>query len=472
MAESTFLLLEADQFDAQLEQVASFGDTNAIGEGLAPRRPYRGIQIDEDTYASLQMWRADGTALRKFKDAGSRYADGLSYFYTNFVVQEVSESREEKFQVLETFGDPFGFFFGERPRMLQVQGILVDSLDFNWRSEWWANYDTSLRGTRLVEQGARVYFTVNTTIVEGYLLSSSTTMRAKDQHTVPFNFTMWVTGYRDISHIGVTEFQYPQVHMDSELWSWNDAQETYGAESAVPTGMYVRQLNIQSQTQSISSLTDLLSAGLGAISAALNFVETGLDYFKNVVMGKNVRFPAGYAGSDLLTQGNELASGTLPEGVTSVSGLKSLMKSETISQVTFPDWSAWWTTHGQRPGLYNENTDEYPLAKGGDPLPSLTGFVFSTNIALRREAATAELEANARAAFSGFGINPDFYVNEDFLLISHAIYGASMYIAAIGFEKQAKTEEDYMRGEEANRNAYYEQSEGEFVGVDREDLEV
>lgn len=469
MAESTFLLLEADQFDATLENVATETELMTFNEasGAAVRRPYRGIQIDEDTYATLQMWRADGIQLRKFRDAGSAHDDGLSYFYTNFVVQEVTESREEKFQLLETFGDPFGFFFGERPRMLRVTGILVDSLDFNWRAEWWANYDTNLRGTKLVEQGARVYFTVNTTIVEGYLINSQTTQRATDQHTVPFSFTMWVTGYRDISHIGITEFQYPSISTESEAWDWNSAHETFGSESATPTGMYVRQLNIQSQTQTLDSLTDILSAGLDAISSALNFVETGLDYFKNVVMGKNVRVPAGFEGSDLLTQGNELASGTLPAGTTTVSGLKGLMTAQTTAQIPEFDWTDWWTTHGLKPGTYYENWDEY--AKGGagaTTLASMSAYEDKTFVEIMKAGEEAQaildLETKSREAFAEFGVDPDFYLNEDFLLMSSAVYSASMYAAATGFEQQRKSEADYIASEEADRNAYYSQSEGEF----------
>lgn len=98
------------------------------------RRPFRGIEIKNDTYATIQVIGSDGYT-RPLVDAGgslppssdnavagskvrtkvSRNAMNSSYFYSNFIIQSVKDSRQEKAQFMETFGDTYIFFFGERP---------------------------------------------------------------------------------------------------------------------------------------------------------------------------------------------------------------------------------------------------------------------------------------------------------------------------------------------------------------------
>ena len=56
-------------------------------------------------------------------NAGSRHGsmDGdkmRSTVNSNFLIQAVTEERMEKQQVVETFGESFIFFFGERPRVI------------------------------------------------------------------------------------------------------------------------------------------------------------------------------------------------------------------------------------------------------------------------------------------------------------------------------------------------------------------
>ena len=142
---SAFILLEADSFDATLGAVSA--DVSAAQEGdreASPvRRPYRGIQLGEDTYATLQVWRPNTDKGIPLRDSGGNMDDpdapgtGIkaSYAYANFVMQAIEETDEEKSQLVETFGEDYMFFFGRRPRLIQVQAVLVNSEDFNWRSE-------------------------------------------------------------------------------------------------------------------------------------------------------------------------------------------------------------------------------------------------------------------------------------------------------------------------------------------------
>lgn len=176
------------------------------------RRPTRGLQIKEDTFATIRLVAlVDGRNL-PIVDAGSRRTDGggpitvngkrATDIYSNFLLQQVNEERAEKAQILETFGEPYIFLFGERPRMITFQGILVTSFDFNWEAEWWYNYDNFLRGTRCIEQDARVYIQYDQVLVGGYILGANASNNALEPRQVNFSFQVFVTSYTNFSDIG------------------------------------------------------------------------------------------------------------------------------------------------------------------------------------------------------------------------------------------------------------------------------
>ena len=219
---STFLELRTDAFADNI---------NARVDASAPypafRRPLRGIEIKEDRYATIMIKQANGMPIA-LTDAGSRAganagqsttaAGGVAasspapkaastYIYSNFIIESIEDVRQEKTQIMETFGEPYVFFFGERPRMLNVSGILFNTFDFNWRSEFWDNYDKRLRGTKLVEQNARMYLHWDTMVVEGYTLNAQASETADMPYSVRFTFSLFVTNYADLSNIGTN--QYP-----------------------------------------------------------------------------------------------------------------------------------------------------------------------------------------------------------------------------------------------------------------------
>jgi hypothetical protein len=168
------------------------------------RRPVRGIEIKDDTYAYLKVIMANGKAL-PLLDSSSILGTNESG-YTNFILQSVTEQRMEKHQIVETFGDSYVFFFGESPRFLDCQAVLINSHDFNWRAEWWYNYEHYLRGTKLVEYGARCYLFWDDNVVEGYMLMANANEIADSPYTVSLQFRFFVTKYQNINLSNVEQF--------------------------------------------------------------------------------------------------------------------------------------------------------------------------------------------------------------------------------------------------------------------------
>lgn len=112
----------------------------------------------------------------------------------------------EKHQIIETFGEPYIYFFGESPRFLDVQAILINTNDFNWEAEWWDNWDNRIRGTKAVEQGARTYLFYDDTVVEGYMLMAQAIKTSDQPWTVQLSWRMFVTNYRNVSFVGDPNF--------------------------------------------------------------------------------------------------------------------------------------------------------------------------------------------------------------------------------------------------------------------------
>lgn len=166
------------------------------------RRPLYGVANKKDRFAYIAVWQVGtGGAYQPISLVDSSAPGGHSSANHNFLLQGVQESRQERAQIIETFGDHFVFFYGEKPTVLQCNGVLINTRDFNWKNEWLRNYDQLLRGTKCVEMRARVYLGFDDVLVEGYLLNTSVALAAQEMpYFCPFNFSFLVSRYTDLSH--------------------------------------------------------------------------------------------------------------------------------------------------------------------------------------------------------------------------------------------------------------------------------
>lgn len=200
-----FFELVTDPFEARFdEKVARANDRRRAGVERV-RRPLRGLEIKDDTYAILKLISSNGEEIRLL-DSSSK--SGESTQYANFILQSVTEARMEKHQILDTFGEPYLYLFGEHPRFLDVSAMLIDSFDFNWYGEWWENYNRYLRGTRSVELGARTYLFYDDNIVEGYMLQASSQKTSDAPLMASLSFRLFLTNYSNVTMVS-TSGRYP-----------------------------------------------------------------------------------------------------------------------------------------------------------------------------------------------------------------------------------------------------------------------
>lgn len=161
----------------------------SVGEHYV-RRPLMGMNPKPDTYASLTIKTPTGSFDNIVNSSvpGSKLTD----YTTNFLLQSISESRQEKAQPVPTFGDTFYYFFGEQPTQVQVTAVLLNSANFEWEIEWWANYANALRGTKLVDKNATATLKFENVEMTGYITTCSVQKNANTPMESTLSFSMFV----------------------------------------------------------------------------------------------------------------------------------------------------------------------------------------------------------------------------------------------------------------------------------------
>jgi hypothetical protein len=202
---ATYIELRREAFDRNVKKLAT---SRSIATFAGVRRPLRGIESKNDTYALLRVIRDDGSEIPLYDSSGTpnflkRNASFKHRAYSNFLIQNLQDARVEKSQLVQTFGEHWIFFFGQRPRSISFQGLLLNTTDFNWKAEWWENYENYLRGTALVENNARLYLFYDNVILEGYLLQSQTVDTEQMPNAVAFNATMILTNHIRVKMVGI-----------------------------------------------------------------------------------------------------------------------------------------------------------------------------------------------------------------------------------------------------------------------------
>lgn len=134
----------------------------------------------------------------------SSYVAGQGRGTTNFFIQTLTESPGTTSQVVKSFSSWFMSSVGVAPDMIEVSGILLQSVNFNWRAEWDANFKRFLRSDQCILRKAQVFLTIEDRVFSGYIInsvtsSSSATTRAASQ----FTFTMAVRNTLDLSLVNI-----------------------------------------------------------------------------------------------------------------------------------------------------------------------------------------------------------------------------------------------------------------------------
>jgi len=122
----------------------------------------------------------------------------ISHLTNKFWLTSVQESRQEKAQIIETFGEPGFFFFGERTKIYNFTGTLLETKStlelfsgkYLWSSSIVDFYDNHLRGTKLAEHGEEVLLLFKNMKLFGYITNFIVIHNSMSPQTTQFSFSM------------------------------------------------------------------------------------------------------------------------------------------------------------------------------------------------------------------------------------------------------------------------------------------
>lgn len=102
----------------------------------------------EGGFAEPAILQGDGNPLDQAINSGSSKYGG----YADFLLTGIRCSLDEKMQITETFGDgEVVYYFGRQPIMFSFSGILVDSQDNDWFTQFVTMYGHVMRGSKLAQ---------------------------------------------------------------------------------------------------------------------------------------------------------------------------------------------------------------------------------------------------------------------------------------------------------------------------------
>jgi hypothetical protein len=104
--------------------------------------------------------------------------DGTSPYYgifNNFSIMNFNESRDDVVKVNMNFGGSWNaFFFGERPRIITMAGMFLDSKEYPYYQEFMVAYNKYLSGRKCIENGMQLTMSFNGKIIKGHILKIDT----------------------------------------------------------------------------------------------------------------------------------------------------------------------------------------------------------------------------------------------------------------------------------------------------------
>lgn len=112
--------------------------------------------------------------------------------FLKFFLTGIDAPRSERYQVVETFGDWYIFFYGERPPVYTFSGVLLNTPNYNWLNEFDFFYDAFLRGTSATRNVSRIFITYGFQQVQGHLLDFTHSIRSETDMAVQFQIRMAV----------------------------------------------------------------------------------------------------------------------------------------------------------------------------------------------------------------------------------------------------------------------------------------
>ena len=108
--------------------------------------------------------------------------------FKQFIVTQTSLQHQERMQIVETNKEYQVLFFGIKAEILQVGGILKNTIDNPWSMNMVFLWDELMRGTELVKKGNVCQLYIDGELFEGYPFNFTRSKAAGSDNLVSFGF--------------------------------------------------------------------------------------------------------------------------------------------------------------------------------------------------------------------------------------------------------------------------------------------
>lgn len=113
--------------------------------------------------------------------------------YDKFLLTGVQASMDEKVQVMEVFGDnEVAYYFGRAPMMFNISGMLIDSPDNSWFTDWLEVYAGALRGSQLAKNFELLKLVLPNMTLIGSMVNFGWEQNSQNDVAIPFRFQFLV----------------------------------------------------------------------------------------------------------------------------------------------------------------------------------------------------------------------------------------------------------------------------------------
>lgn len=165
---------------------------------------YRNAGDSRGTHAYIKLLTSSAQATRYSTTRGARESDDLTGSgsivskmvdsdsktgYDQFLITRVSCQMQEKLQVTEVFGDgEVVYYFGRQPVMFNIAGVLIDSPDNTWFTDWLKMYSGVLRGSQLAQNHELLSLVLPNMILTGTISATSWDQDSSNDASLQFSF--------------------------------------------------------------------------------------------------------------------------------------------------------------------------------------------------------------------------------------------------------------------------------------------
>lgn len=242
---------------------------------------------DRGPITSMKILPGPGyNPVNSVKGARSNVVDDVNALvagrFVNFFLTDVQCAFNEKMQIIQTFGDnEIVYYFGKQPVIMNISGLLFDSLENDWFSKFLTMYAGVLRGTQLAQTFSLIQITFPNMVVKGSISGFSFNQNSQRDTDIPFQMTFVA---KEVVPLPVPVVHGSVSNLQGTLVDWKADRQGVAGYSLSSGGLGSGFMD--SITKTVGSLGSIggtigsLTGGLGSVLSSASSVGSALSDFR------------------------------------------------------------------------------------------------------------------------------------------------------------------------------------------------